>query len=90
MKPLDKWAISSLAKETGGIVTVEDHQITGGMGSAIAEYLAQTNPTIIEFVGVLDRFGQSGTPKELYKEYKLTREDIIEKVKKVLERKESR
>ena len=90
IKPLDKWAISSLAKETGGIVTVEDHQITGGMGSAIAEYLAQTNPTIIEFVGILDRFGQSGTPKELYKEYKLTREDIIEKVKKVLDRKESR
>ncbi len=89
IKPLDKWSISLLAKETGAIVTVEDHQIAGGMGSAVAEYLAESNPTPIEYVGVNDSFGQSGRPEELYKHYHLTSDDISEKVKKVLDRKKA-
>jgi len=84
IKPLDKEAIIILAKETKRIVTVEDHQIAGGMGSAVAECLAQNYPTKIEFIGVKDQFGQSGTPLELEKYYEIDISNIIEKVQKVL------
>lgn len=87
IKPLDIDAIVALAKETRAIVTVEEHQIAGGLGSAVAECLAGIYPTPIEFVGVNDRYGQSGTPSELIREYKLGREDIVSAVKKVLNRK---
>lgn len=69
IKPLDKEAIVRLAKENDCIVTVEEHQIAGGMGSAVAEVLAQEHPTPMEFVGVRDLFGQSGTPNELIEHY---------------------
>ncbi len=87
IKPLDEGAILLLAKETRALVTVEDHQIKGGVGSAVAEFLAEKFPVPIEFVGIDDTFGQSGSHKELYKHYKLTAEDISEKVKEVLKRK---
>lgn len=87
IKPLDKDAIIALAKETKAIVTVEDHQIVGGLGSAVAECLAQNYITPIEFVGVKDKFGQSGTPSELEKNYEIDTSNIIEKVQKVLKRK---
>jgi len=87
IKPLDKEAILSLAKETKAIVTVEDHQIAGGMGSTIAEFLSQNYNIPIEFIGVENSFGQSGTPLELEKYYHIDILDIIEKVKKVLKRK---
>jgi len=87
IKPLDVDAVVALAKEVKAIVTVEDHQITGGMGSAVAECLAENYPVPIEFVGVKDKFGQSGTPSELEKYYGLDVSDIIEKVQKVLKRK---
>ncbi|MFA7000023.1 MAG: transketolase C-terminal domain-containing protein [Candidatus Paceibacterota bacterium] len=80
IKPLDKEAIIILAKETKRIVTVEDHQVTGGMGSAVAECLGEFYPTKIEFVGVKDQFGQSGSPEELAKHYKIDTESIIEKI----------
>jgi transketolase len=86
IKPLDTEAILFLAKETKRIVTVEEHQIAGGMGSAVAEYLAQTFPVPIEFIGVHDRFGQSGTPAKLIREYGMDREDITQAVKRVLQR----
>jgi transketolase len=89
IKPLDKWSISLLAKETEAIVTVEDHQIACGLGSAVAEYLSENYPTKIEYVGINNMFGQSGKPEELYKHYKLTSDDISEKVRKVLTRKKS-
>jgi transketolase len=89
IKPLDKKAIVSLAKETRAIVTVEDHQISGGMGSAVAELLAQEYPVPIEFVGVEDKFGQSGTPLELEKIYQLDESSIIEKVKKAIDRRKN-
>jgi transketolase len=87
IKPLDEKAIIALAKNTGAIVTVEEHQIAGGLGSAVAEFLAQNFPTPIEFVGVRDAFGQSGTPEELIEHYGLGESGIIAAVKKVIARK---
>ena len=87
IKPLDVDEIVKLAKETRGIVTVEEHQIIGGLGSAVAEVLAQNFPVPIEFIGVKDLFGQSGTPDELIEHYGMGKESIKEAVKKVLKRK---
>lgn len=87
IKPIDSKAIISLAKETKAIVTIEDHQIAGGMGGAVAECLALNYPVPIEFIGVKDKFGQSGTPEELEKFYGLDTNSIIETVKKILIRK---
>lgn len=85
IKPLDP-AIGKIAKTAGAVVTVEEHQIAGGLGSAIAEFLAQKCPLPIEFVGVEDRFGQSGEPKELMEHYGMSMHDIVEKIKKVRKR----
>ena len=87
IKPLDIEAIISLARETRGIVTVEDHQIAGGMGSAVAECLAQNYIVPIEFVGIKDKFGQSGTPEELEKHYYLDISNIMKATEKILLRK---
>ncbi|AKM84086.1 TPA: transketolase [Candidatus Campbellbacteria bacterium] len=84
IKPLDEKAIIDLAKSVKGIVTVEEHQKAGGMGSAIAELLSQKYPTKIEFVAINDEFGQSGEPDELIKFYKLDSNSIIKAVKKLL------
>lgn len=77
VKPLDEEAILALASETGRIVSVEEHQIRGGMGSAIAEFLARTVPTKQEFIGVNDQFGQSGTPAELLQHFGLNVDAIM-------------
>lgn len=87
IKPLDEEAIIELAKECKRIVTVEEHQIAGGMGSAVAECLAQNYPVPQEFIGVRDQFGQSGTPTELIEHYGMGIGAIKEAVKKVLARK---
>ena len=87
IKPIDTEAIVALAKETKKIVTVEEHQIAGGLGGLVAEVLAQNYPTSIEFVGVRDKFGQSGTPDELVEHYGMGKDSIKEAVKKVLSRK---
>ena len=87
IKPIDSEAIITLAKETKAIVTVEEHQIAGGMGSAVAEVLAQNYPIPIEFIGIKDKFGQSGTPDELIEHYGMGKDAIKEAVKKVLKRK---
>ena len=87
IKPLDEEAILNLAREAGALVTVEEHQIAGGMGSAIAELVAAKNPVPIEFIGVKDQFGQSGTPAELLEHYGLTSPHIIEAAQKVIKRK---
>jgi transketolase len=86
IKPLDEEAIINLAKTTGRIVTVEEHQIRGGMGSAIAECLSRSHPVPMRFVGVDDEFGQSGTPEELIEHYHMDTPDIIRAVRTVLER----
>ena len=87
IKPLDGATILEVAKQTGAVVTVEEHQIAGGMGSAVAEFLAQNYPVPIEFVGVQDKYGQSGTPAELVEHYGMGVSGIMEKVKKVISRK---
>lgn len=87
IKPLDEESIIELARETNAILTVEEHQIAGGMGSAVAECLAKNYPVHIEFVGVEDKFGQSGTPAELIKHYGMGEEHIREAVAKVMKRK---
>jgi len=87
IKPLDTEAILTLAKETRAIVTVEEHQIAGGMGSAVAEFLAQNLPVPIEFIGVHDKFGQSGTPEQLIEHYGMGQKAIEEAIVKVLNRK---
>jgi transketolase len=87
IKPLDVNAVLELAKETRALVTVEEHQVKGGLGGAIAEYLAENFPTAIEFVGVKDKFGQSGTPAELIEHYGMGEKDVEAAVRKVLTRK---
>ena len=87
IKPIDSNAIITLAKECKKIVTVEEHQVAGGMGSAVAEVLAQNFPVPIEFIGVQDKFGQSGTPDELIEHYGMGKNSIKEAVKKVLAKK---
>ena len=84
IKPLDRDAVVALAKECGAIVSVEEHQVAGGMGSAIAEILSAEHPTKMAFVGVHDKFGQSGTPDELIKHYGMDKEGIKYAVKMLL------
>ncbi len=85
IKPLDEESVVELSKMVLGIVTVEEHQITGGLGGAVAECLSRRNPTKIEFLGVKDEFGQSGEPKELISHYKLDANGITESVKNFYE-----
>lgn len=87
IKPLDKETIVSLARSAGAVVTVEEHQISAGFGSAIAELLAQECPVPIQFIGVHDQFGQSGTPRELIEHYKMGVSHIVEAVQNVVTRK---
>ncbi len=87
IKPVDVQMIVASAKETGAIVTAQEHQMAGGLGSAVAEVLAQHYPCPMEMVGVKDSFGESGTPAQLMAHYGLKDVNIIEAVKKVLKRK---
>lgn len=87
IKPLDEEAVIAAAKETGCIVTAEEHQINGGMGSAVAECLARHCPVPVEMVAVADSFGESGQPQELMDKYGLNQAAIVSKVKAVLARK---
>ncbi|MBF0620127.1 MAG: transketolase family protein [Candidatus Omnitrophica bacterium] len=87
IKPLDVDMVMKCAKETGAIVTAEEHQIIGGMGSAVAEALVQGTPVPMEMVGVHDSFGQTGTPEQLLAYYHLKAVDVIAAVKKVVARK---
>lgn len=87
IKPIDEKTIIEQAKQTGAVVTVEDHQIAGGLGGAIAEVLAQNNPTPMEFVGMRDVFGESGKPEELLKKYEMDEEAVIKAVQRVIARK---
>jgi transketolase len=83
IKPLDEEKIVALAQECGTVVTIEEHQVAGGIGGAIAELLARTSPTRMAFVGVHDRFGQSGTPEELMEEYGMSVFHIVETVERL-------
>ncbi|MES2059620.1 MAG: transketolase C-terminal domain-containing protein [Patescibacteria group bacterium] len=87
IKPLDKNTIIEAAKKAGAVVTVEEHQIAGGVGSAVAECLSQNFPVPIEFVGVHDLFGQSGTMAELLSHYNMDVIDIKKAAEKAIGRK---
>jgi len=87
IKPLDEEAILKAAEETGAIVTAEEHQIIGGLGSAVAEYVVRNCPVPMEFVGMPDSFGESGEPDELMMKYGMKAMDIVGAVYKVLGRK---
>ena len=87
IKPLDDEAIIKAAKETGAIVTAEDHQKQGGLGGAVAELLARSSPTPQEFVAVNDTYGESGKGDELMKKYGIAKDDIVKAVRAVLKRK---
>lgn len=78
IKPLDKDLIVKVAKETGKVVTVEEHSVIGGLGSAVCEVLSQELPTKTKLIGLNDVFGQSGTPNELLEHYGLTTDNIVE------------
>ena len=87
IKPLDKELIIESAKKTGCVVTAEEHQINGGLGDSVAQLLSQQLPTPIEFVAVMDIFGQSGKPERLMTHYGLDTPNIIEAAKKAISRK---
>lgn len=87
IKPLDSKTILNAAEETGAIVTVEEHQINGGLGGAVAEVVSESYPVPIKRIGIEDTFGESGTPKELMEKFGLTRENIKKAVLEVLRRK---
>lgn len=87
IKPIDAEAIVKAATTTGAIVTAEEHNVLGGLGSAVAEVVAANHPVPMEFVGVKDIFGESGTPNELMAKYGLTAAHIVEAVKRVVTRK---
>ena len=89
IKPIDTESIIALAKDTEAIVTVEEHQIAGGLGSAVAEVLSANHPVPIEFIGVQDLFGQSGTQDELLEHYGMSESHILIACKKVISRKKS-
>ncbi len=87
IKPLDSAAVIKAARDTGAIVTCEEHSVIGGLGSAVAEVLGENAPVPLERVGVLDTFGESGTPDALLAKYNLTAADIVRAAKRVVQRK---
>ncbi len=87
IKPIDEKLIVESAMQTACAVTAEEHQIIGGLGSAVAEVLALKFPVPLEFIGMKDRFGESGAPGELMEKYELTAAHIVQAVKKVVNRK---
>ena len=84
IKPLDNELIIEAAKETGVIVTAEEHSVIGGLGSAVSEVVTEKYPVPVLKVGINDTFGESGKPDELLKAYNLTAEDIVNKVKEAI------
>lgn len=87
IKPLDEEAILDSVKKTGCAVSAEEHQLNGGLGDSIAQCLIRNNPAPLEYVGVNDSFGESGTPTQLLEKYGLNAENIVKAAKKALARK---
>src|SRR3989338_1107286 len=87
IKPMDEAVIIQAAKDAGAVVTVEEHQVAGGMGSAVAEVLAKNYPVPLEFIGVQNRFGESGNPNELIEAFGMGVTHIKDAAKKVIKRK---
>lgn len=82
IKPIDKEIITKSAKETNKIITIEDHNIIGGLGTAVCEVLSEEYPKKVVRMGIKDEFGTSGKAEELMKHFKITSKDIVEEIKK--------
>lgn len=87
IKPLDEETVVKAARETGAVVTVEDHNILGGLGAAVAEALGEKCPTRMKRIGIRDRFASSGDPELLYAEHRMTVADIVDAVKTLVDSK---
>ncbi len=87
IKPLDRDAIARAAKETGAIVVAEEHLVDGGLGVRVAQVVAETNPCLMEFVGIANTYAESGAPEQLLDKYGLVARDVIAAVRRVLARK---
>ena len=87
VKPLDEKKIAELAKKAGAVISIEEHQVQGGLGGAVAETLARYCPVPMEFIGMQDTFGESGAPAELIEKFKMTSDDIVAAAKKAIKRK---
>jgi transketolase len=84
IKPIDKELIVNLAKKTNCVLTAEDHNIIGGLGSAVAEVLSENYPCLMKRIGMDDKYGESGKPEELYDKYGLSAKHVAERVKEVV------
>ena len=84
IKPIDKNAIINSARKTGKVLVVEEHQVAGGVGSAVCEVLAESCPVPVKLLGINDSFGESGTPDQLLKKYGIDRESIKIEINKLL------
>jgi transketolase len=87
IKPLDREAIARAASETGAIVVAEEHLVDGGLGVRVAQVVAETNPCVMEFVGIQNTYAESGTPEQLLDKYGLVARDVIAAVRRALSRK---
>ncbi|HRZ86193.1 MAG TPA: transketolase family protein [bacterium] len=90
IKPIDREAVAEAARQTGAIVTAEEHSIVGGLGSAVCEVVAEECPVPVCRIGVQDVFGQSGSPEELFREYRLEAVDIVRAAAEALRKKAAR
>ena len=89
IKPIDEKLVIDLAKKTNCVITAEDHNIIGGLGSAVAEVLSENYPCVIKRIGLEDKYGESGKPDELYDKYGLSARHVAEKVREIVKRKKS-
>ena len=87
IKPLDNEAVLKAAKETGAIMTIEDHTIFGGLGSAVAEVVVEHCPVPMQRIGIQDQFGESGDPELLYRDHGMDVDSIVAKAKALVARK---
>ena len=87
IKPLDTEAVLAAAAETGAIMTIEDHTVLGGLGSAVAETVVKSCPVPMELVGIQDRFGESGDPELLYRSHGMDTDSLVTKALALVARK---
>lgn len=90
IKPLDRDCVLCAAAQTGAVMTVEDHSVVGGLGSAVAELLAQNDPVPMKIIGIQDRFGESGDPELLYRDNGMDVDSIVLEAERLVERKKRR